>query len=240
MNKFARFLVSFGPAALAFLLIFNFPASRLHSQGLEIINPPWIGGWVIAYPNADTPALSASISISRSGTPIPSLIVRIDDTHNLTETRPGNYYATDIAYPSIPFNMPLKISIKSRLRTDPEIFADGRVSALVEFISPKPGTVIDLRTSAFVKVQWKYTAGSAAVERIMLIKEGTGGGIDFTGIGAATSYEIPRDRLAPNSSYRLLLVVKLNDFKFKDARLVASRSIINLYIYIYTSFRTAP
>jgi len=239
MNKFARFLVSFGPAALAFLLIFNFPASRLHSQGLEIINPPWIGGWVIAYPKADTPALSASISISRSGTPIPSLNVKID-ARNLPETRPGTYFATEIAYPSIPFNMPLKISIKSRLRTDPEIFADGRVSALAEFVSPKPGTVIDLRTTAFVKVQWKYTAGSATVERIILIKEGTGGGIDFTGIGAGTSYEIPRDRLTPNSLYRLTLVVKLSDFKFKDPRLVAPGSIIDLYLYINTSFRTAP
>jgi len=242
MNKKTRFLVSFGTAALFFLFMLNFPVSRLHSQSISLLTPPSIYGWVQLHPNlgeATPPTFGASLSIYNVSSPITMATVRVDDRFNIPHTGGGTYYLPSITYPALTFNMPIKISIKGPLHTEPEIFADGKVSALVDFISPTFRDVIDLRTTEYVKVQWKYSAGSATIEKLMLIRDPAGPSIEFTGIGAATHYEISRDRLAPNSFYRLILWVTLNDFRFKTPSLVSRRSKITLTMLVNTSFRTA-
>lgn len=237
MNKKTRTFLSLGIVTLSLFLALCFFGPRLHSQGIRRFTPPRINGWV----HVQVPSLFAVyITITSGGTPITMATIRVDDRFNVPHSRDGIYSASTGGYSPIIYDMPIKISIKSPLPTEPEIFAGSKVSALVQFVSPKPDELIDLRTTEFVKVQWKYTAGSATVEKLLLDREGVGGDMEFTGIGAATRYEISRDRLVPNSNYRLILLVALNNFRFKDPSLVDSSSRITLTMKVFTSFRTAP
>jgi len=174
MNKFTRCVVSFGSAALAFLFIFSIPASQLHSQLIPIVAKPQILGSVHLQGPLLAPFLAVFLTITTGGTPIPSLTIKVDDRYSVPHISYGFYNAT-IGHWPLAYDMPLKISIKSPIRTDPEIFADGSVSALAEFVSPMPSTIIDLRTTEFVKVEWRFSAGSATVEKLLLTREGGGG-----------------------------------------------------------------
>jgi hypothetical protein len=237
MNKKTCIFLFLGIVTFSLFLAPFFFGPRLHSQAIRIITLPRISGWA----HVQAPSLFAVyITITSGGTPITMATVRVDDSFNVPHSRDGIYSASTAGYSPIIYNMPIKISIKSPLRTEPEIFAGSKVSALVQFISPKPDELIDLRTTEYVKVQWKYAAGSATVEKLLLDREGVGGDLEFTGIGAATRYEISRDRLVPNSTYRLILLVALNNFRFKDPGLVDSSSRITLTMKVNTSFRTAP
>lgn len=233
MNNKIRMLAFFGIGTLFFLLVANFPASRLCSQPRRVWVPPTVMGGVQVELNPNS--LAPCIAILVGGRRVTTAIVRLDDRTNIPPNAGGNY-CLNVRYPAITYNMPVKISMRSNIPGEWEAEADGLVSALFEIVKPTNGQVISLGAIDSLTVQWRFTAGRVPIEKVDLYRVDTDETFVYDPVAGADYVKISKLALRRDKRYQVFLWAKLANFKTRGP--LASSSYIEMRLHTGTEFRT--
>jgi len=233
MNKKTRIVFILGTGALLFLALLDFPTPRLWSQPKRIFVPPAVMGNVqVSFGvNQIAPCFMITVGGRRDTTSI----ARLDDRTNIPTNAAGNY-CTSVRYPAITFNMPVKITMRSNIPGIWEAKAEGVVSALFEIMKPAFGQVISLGSIDNLTVQWRFTAGRVAIEKLDLYCADTDETFTYDLVAGRDYFKISKLTLHPDRRYQVALWAKVGKFKMKGP--LDPSSYLEMLLHAYTEFRT--
>lgn len=243
MKKEKHRSVFMGSIALFIFFIFSYAVGRPNSQAGLKPRPLKISDSMVCPGFGNTSRLECVIKLYADSNPVTNAHVRLNGLLDFTNMGNGEFRAAIVPY-DLYANRHVEITIRPDLLKPGDeglVTANGTITDIVEIVSPSWKENIDLASTEFITVRWRFKAGSGPVSLFGIwegkSREGLPVILRYNVPG--DSFSIPRSLFKPNRSYFIVVEKFSKDLSLKGNVTPDSRIPLNFVAMTHmTTFTT--